>query len=84
MGIQTDNDSVRHPEDVAEFEALSRMAAKFREIMENLVDEVAYFTGEEGDPDVGMSDTVAWDVVHNGDDLATVLRRCKLTLAPHD
>ena len=77
--MTTQTDSTRDADEVAAFHALAMMAEKFREIMDNLVEEVAYFTGEEADED-GMSNTVAWDVVHNGVELKDVLRRCNLTL----
>jgi hypothetical protein len=77
---ETTKYAMRTADELAEFRCLYLMAEKFREIMDNLVEEIADFTGESGDAD-GMSNTVAWDVVYNGDDLDSVLRRCKLTLA---
>lgn len=66
-------------EDVAEFHALSRYAAMLRETLDTVVEELCHITQEEGDDD-GLSNTVAWDVAHNGVDLKDVLRRCELTL----
>ena len=66
-------------DEVDDFNALWRLARHLRDIQENLVDELSHITGESGD-DGDMSQTVAWDVVHNNDDLHDVLRRRNLAL----
>lgn len=67
-------------DNIARFHALSRFGSMLRYEQEKLVRDVAEITGEEEIDNDGLSDSVAWDVVHNGDDLDSVLRRCKLTI----
>lgn len=82
MGTTTKDDELTPPlsaDEVAEFQALWRLGNMLRYEQDKLVREIANLTGESDD-DGDWSSTVAWDVVHNGDDLETVLRRCDLSV----
>lgn len=67
-------------DEVNEFHALSRLARRLLTMQADLVEEVSRITGEEPDADGLLDGSVAWDVVHNGEELPLVLRRCNLAI----
>lgn len=67
-------------DEVNDFEVLVRMAAMLRDQLNELVVDMSRITDERADEDDGWGNTVAWDVIYNGSELGSVLRRCNLAL----
>lgn len=66
-------------DDVNELDALCRLARHFYDMQAQIVEDIMDITGEDT-IDGERGNTAAWDVVHNGESVQELLRRCNLVL----